>query len=86
MKFISSEADNTASVSALKQSVAVRRSHALLHHSSHFRNSHRRITITEVDGALILRGSLPSYYLKQVLQEMLRPMGLRILNRVVVEF
>ena len=85
MTFLSSEGDKIEGSPAPKQSLAVRRGYTLLRHSSIFRNSYYRITITEVDGALILRGYLQSYYLKQVLQETLRPMGLGILNRIVVK-
>ncbi len=62
----------------------VRQAYALLHHNSHFRSGSHGITIHHVDQKLELHGSVTSFYLKQVLQETLRPLGVQIVNRVVV--
>jgi hypothetical protein len=46
----------------------------------------RRLIIHESDEEIVLAGTLPSYFLKQVAQETVRPMlaGRRLLNRIVV--
>jgi hypothetical protein len=51
-----------------------------------FRGRSRLIRIDENDGTLVLRGRLPSYYLKQVLQATLRDIDgvTKIDNRVDV--
>lgn len=36
------------------------------------------------DGALVLSGTVPSYYLKQLAQERLRPLGTPIRNAILV--
>ena len=53
---------------------------------SHFRGRTRHIHIEDHQGELVLRGSVPTYYLKQVLQEVVRDVGgvQRIDNRVDV--
>ncbi len=45
----------------------------------------RQIIVELLDGGLVLNGKLPSYFLKQVAQETLRPLGLPISNRIYVQ-
>ena len=46
----------------------------------------RRLSIEETDGAVVIRGSVSSYYLKQLAQETVMPTlaGRELLNRVNV--
>jgi hypothetical protein len=46
----------------------------------------RRLDVYESEEEVILAGTLPSYFLKQVAQESIRPVlaGRRLLNRIVV--
>ena len=46
----------------------------------------RQLTLEETETAVIIQGSLPSYYLKQLAQEAVMPSlgGRCLLNRVVV--
>ena len=57
-----------------------------LSRSCHFTRHWREITCQYKDGVLILRGNVPSFYLKQVLQSILKdtPGVRRIDNRVDV--
>ena len=52
----------------------------------HFRGRTSLVQIELVEGTIVLSGRLPSYYLKQLLQEALRPMPgvVDIDNRVLV--
>jgi hypothetical protein len=53
---------------------------------SHFRGRVDRFAFDEVDGVLIIEGTVPSFYLKQVLQTLLREIEgvVRVINRVDV--
>ena len=46
----------------------------------------RRLTIEETEEEVVLSGTLPTYFLKQLAQETVRPnlAGRRLLNRIVV--
>jgi hypothetical protein len=46
----------------------------------------RKLSVEECDGAVVLRGSVSSYYLKQLAQETVMPTlaGRELLNRVTV--
>ena len=46
----------------------------------------RRLKVEETDEAVVLSGTLPTYFLKQLAQETIRPnlAGRRLLNRIVV--
>lgn len=46
----------------------------------------RRIRVEEADGEVVISGSLPSYYYKQLAQETVLPAigGRRLINRVTV--
>jgi osmotically-inducible protein OsmY len=61
---------------------------AALEQSPHFRGRSHVIDITEHDGRLILSGRLPSFYLKQVLQTVIRSVDgvSEIENRVDVHW
>ena len=69
--------------SAAIEDLAQRRLAESRHYARHFKN----VTVRYDDGALMLLGRLPSYYLKQILQTLLRDLeGVeRIHNRVEVE-
>ena len=56
----------------------------VLRHSSH--PALRRLSVEETDTALVIRGSVSSYYLKQLAQEALMPHldGRALSNRVLV--
>ena len=58
----------------------------LLENNAFFRGRTNMIQIDEHDGTLVLRGCVPSFYLKQVLQTTLRDIAgvTRIDNRVEV--
>lgn len=58
---------------------------ALLAEQPHLRLKARQIMVELLDGGLVLNGKLPSYFLKQVAQETLRPMGLPISNLIRVQ-
>ena len=64
------------------------RARRALEHSPLFHGRSQLIRITETDGRLVLEGRLPSYYLKQMLQTVLRDVvGVeRIDNRVAVDW
>ncbi|MCA9123600.1 MAG: BON domain-containing protein [Planctomycetaceae bacterium] len=49
-----------------------------------FRNRAQTIEVEQSSGRIILTGTLPSYFLKQMLQEVLRPLHLRLENHVNV--
>ena len=51
-----------------------------LENHCHFRGRTRHIHIEDHAGELVLRGNVPSYYLKQVLQTVLR--GIRGVRRI----
>ena len=64
--------------------VEVLEAFVLLADDSHLSGWYDRFTIKLVDGDLVIDGRLPSFFLKQVLQERLRSLGLGIVNRVKV--
>ncbi len=49
------------------------------------RFKNRQIIVELLDEGLVLKGKLPSFFLKQVAQETLRPLGLPISNRILVQ-
>ena len=63
----------------------VTRAIAMLAEQPHLRLKARQILVELLDGGLVLNGKLPSYFLKQVAQETLRPLGLHISNRIRVQ-
>jgi hypothetical protein len=52
----------------------------------HFRGRLDRFTLLEADGAIVIQGAVPTFYLKQLLQALLRDVkGVeRVINRVEV--
>lgn len=70
------------------QDAIVARVRTAIEESTLFRGRSHLIRVDERDGRLILEGRLPSYYLKQMLQTMLRDVeGVRqIDNRVAVDW
>ncbi|HRX79099.1 MAG: hypothetical protein H6821_08995 [Planctomycetaceae bacterium] len=50
----------------------------------HFHNRSQTITIEPSEDGIILTGTVPTYYLKQMLQEVLRPLHFRVENHVHV--
>jgi len=67
----------------IPQSVA--KANAMLAEQPHLRSRARQIVVELLDGGLVLNGKLPSYFLKQIAQETLRPLGLPISNRIRVQ-
>ena len=57
-----------------------------LEESNHFRHRTQLVRLRNSDGSLIIDGRLPSFYLKQILQTLLRDVDgvVRIDNRVEV--
>ncbi|QDV85784.1 hypothetical protein TBK1r_48000 [Stieleria magnilauensis] len=55
----------------------------VLNHS-HLRGFASGLVICLVDDSLVITGTLPSFYLKQSVQEALRELGKKIINRVNV--
>lgn len=72
----------------LIRSQLTNRARDVLEESPLFRGRSNLICIKELDGQLVLEGRLPSYYLKQMLQTVLRDIeGVRqIDNRVTVDW
>ena len=56
----------------LRSSAIVSSIRARLEQHPHFRGRTSLLTIESIDGAIVLSGRLPSYYLKQLLQEAIR--------------
>lgn len=50
----------------------------------HLRSKAHKIIVDLRDDGLVLNGDLPSYFLKQLAQETLRPLGLPISNQIHV--
>jgi hypothetical protein len=57
---------------------------AMLAEQPHLRSKAGQIKVELLDDGLVLNGTLPSYFLKQLAQETLRPLGLAISNRIRV--
>ena len=57
---------------------------AMLAEQPHLRSKAGQIRVELQDGRILLNGNLPSYFLKQLAQETLRPLGLAISNRIRV--
>jgi hypothetical protein len=57
---------------------------AMLAEQPHLRSRANRINVELRDDGLVLNGDLPSYFLKQLAQETLRPLGLAISNQIHV--
>ncbi|QDV68968.1 hypothetical protein Poly24_26810 [Rosistilla carotiformis] len=69
----------------LAASPTIDNAYALLASSPHFRYGHHGLTIREdADGSLEIDGRVMSYFLKQAVQEAIRPLGVTIVNRVNV--
>jgi hypothetical protein len=56
----------------------------MLAEQPHLRSRARQIRVELINGSLVLQGSLPSYFLKQVAQETLRSIGLPISNQISI--
>lgn len=71
-----------------EKSSTVQQAHRALDESNVFRGRSQLIRIDESDGKLLLQGRLPSYYLKQMLQTVLRDVdGVdQIDNQVAVDY
>ena len=50
----------------------------------HFQQHRGTVGIERVNGYLILKGQLPSFYLKQLAQEALRGLHIQVVNRIDV--
>lgn len=57
---------------------------AMLAEQPHLRSRAAQIKVELQNGVLVLNGNLPSYFLKQLAQETLRPLGLSLSNRIRV--
>ena len=56
----------------------------MLAEQPHLRSRANKINVELRDDGLVLNGDLPSYFLKQLAQETLRPLGLAISNQIHV--
>ena len=64
--------------------VSVIQAVAMLAEQPQLRSKAAQIKVELQDGVLVLNGNLPSYFLKQLAQETLRPLGLSLSNRIRV--
>ena len=66
-------------------SVTVSRAMELLSKCGALRSRLDQILVEYVQFSLLVTGTVPSYYVKQLLQEVLRPLGETVINSVQVE-
>jgi len=81
-----SVAGKTVQQDAAQPSTVVVEAERRLHESHHFRGRCRNVDVDYESGVLVVSGAVPSFYLKQVLQSLLRNIdGVhRVENRVDV--
>ena len=70
--------------STMHTTVSVIQAVAMLAEQPQLRSKAAQIKVELQDGVLVLNGNLPSYFLKQLAQETLRPLGLSLSNRIRV--
>ena len=58
--------------------------YSILASDSHLKAWANRLSISVAGDTLLMRGCLPSFFLKQMLQERLRVLGMRIVNETTV--
>jgi hypothetical protein len=60
--------------------------HMVLESHTHFRGRLDRFVVEEIEGVVVIKGAVPSFYLKQLLQSLIRDVeGVRrVINRVEV--